>query len=82
MKSGNLKKIGRAFLNGLASGINIDEAQKFQPSHHEYGRDALAHDFARVGHDIYRSMGKVDGNINGSHKVNPTTDAKSKVPAE
>lgn len=82
MKTSSLKKIRRAFFNGFASGINIDEAQKFQPSHHEYGRGALAHDFTRVGNDIYKSMGNVGGNTNGSHKVNPTTDAKPKVPAE
>ena len=82
MKTNNLKKIGRALFNGFASSINLNEARTFTPRHHEYGKQALTHDFGRVGTDIYTSMDNIKDHKSGRNKVNLTSDGTRKVTTE
>ncbi len=52
-------KIKQAIFRGFASGIDLNTPRRFQPDHHQFGKDALANDFDRIGTDIRISMNTV-----------------------
>lgn len=60
MANKTVDKIKQAIVRGFASGIDLSTPNRFKLAHHQYGKEALANDFNRIGNDIRASMNAVN----------------------